>query len=112
MSMEIYRQGANRKSGWSVIRSKKPASIAINTDAKDVFFAGLNIRKTRGFDGDGEYDHEIRLSIQEVAIFLEALASRGIENHQGELREGLKSSAGALNRLLMVASGLEIKIAK
>ncbi|WP_338475269.1 hypothetical protein [Pseudomonas khavaziana] len=105
--MEIWRQGSNRKTGWAILRSKKAAVTSIATE-KEVLYAAFNVKKTSDPDRSGEYDHEIRLTISEVAALLDTLANQGVKKYQAELMTGLSQSVRSLNRLAAIASGVPI----
>jgi hypothetical protein len=105
--MEVWRQGSNRKSGWTIIRSKKPLIYSVEANDKKPMVFSLTLKKTSP-DGDGEYDFDVRLNIKDIAELLELVAGQGLVKDQVQISSGLTGSVRALNRLIAVASGIEV----
>lgn len=105
--MEIWRQGSNRKSGWTNIRSKKPHVSSIEVKDKKPLVFSLTLKKTSP-DGDGEYDFDVRMSIKDIADLIELVAAQGVAKDKILIASGLAGSVRALNRLMAVASGVEV----
>lgn len=106
--MEIWRQGANRKTGWSVIRSKKTLVVGMEGDQKLGTVVTLTLKTTNDPTQEGQYDHEVRLSFSDIAKLLEELSDNGIANYRDEILEGFSESVRSLNRLLNAASGVMV----
>ncbi|NWD74809.1 hypothetical protein HX890_11905 [Pseudomonas gingeri] len=106
--MEILRQGSNRKSGWTVIKAKKPALVSVEQDPKGGARVTINIKKTVDPEKNGEYDHEVRLSLSEISGVLDALAGIGLSKLPEEVSSGLSNSVRSLHRLAAAASGIQV----
>ncbi|PYD03380.1 hypothetical protein DND90_00410 [Pseudomonas syringae pv. maculicola] len=65
------------------------------------------MKRTKSHDGKGEYDHEVRLTIAEVAAIIEKLAGPGLAEFEGSVSEGLSGSVRSLHRLTAAASGIK-----
>jgi hypothetical protein len=108
-ALEILRQGSNRKSGWTLIRVKKPPVVSVEADSKGGARVTLTLKKTIDPERNGEYDHEVRLSLSDISAVIEALAGLGISKFSEEISGELSHSARSLNRLLAAASGIEVR---
>ncbi|MGY2257446.1 hypothetical protein [Pseudomonas sp. SDO55104_S430] len=106
--MEIRRQGANRNSGWVAIKGKKPAAVSVQADPEFGPVVSLSLRKTKDPDRNGEYDHEVRLSLPDVVAVIDALSGNGLSKFNVEISEQLSQSVRSLNRLMAAASGIEV----
>lgn len=108
--MEIRRQGSNRKEGWSPVktRKEKPVQVGLQSDLGDGPVVTLLMKRTKSHDGKGEYDHEVRLTIAEVAAIIEKLAGSGLAEFEGIVSEGLSGSVRNLHRLTAAASGIKV----
>lgn len=106
--MEILRQGANRKSGWAVIRAKKPPVVSMESDPKKGTRVTLNLRRTSDPDRNGEYDHEVQLTLSDVAAVINALAGLGLSKFGEDVSSQLSSSVRSLHRLAAAASGIQV----
>ncbi|WP_447789410.1 hypothetical protein [Pseudomonas farris] len=106
--MEILRQGANRKSGWAVIKAKKPPVVSVESDPKTGARVTLNLKRTVDPDRNGEYDHEVRLSLSDVAAVIDALAGLGLSKFREEVSDQLSNSVRSLHRLAAAASGIQV----
>lgn len=108
--MEIRRQGSNRKEGWSLVknRKEKPVQVDLQSDLGDGPVVTFLMKRTKSHDGKGEYDHEVRLTIAEVAAIIEKLAGPGLAEFEGSVSEGLSGSVRSLHRLTAAASGIKV----
>ncbi|QHD07463.1 hypothetical protein [Pseudomonas sp. R76] len=105
--MEIGRQGSNRKAGWTSIRSRKPHVSSVEVKDKKPLVFSLTLKKTSP-DGDGEYDFDVRMNIKDIAELIELVAAQGVAKDKAQISSGLAGSVRALNRLMAVASGIEV----
>ncbi len=106
--MEIWRQGANRRTGWTVIRSKKAAIFTVEREEKKPSVVDITLKTTSDPNQVGQYDHAVRLSFDDVAKILEELSEVTDPQIQLELAEKLENYVRPLNRLLLLASGVSI----
>ncbi|WEK32950.1 MAG: hypothetical protein P0Y58_12415 [Candidatus Pseudomonas phytovorans] len=107
-AMEIWRQGANRKTGWSIIRSKKAPIFSIEEGAKAGSVVEIVLKSTSDPSQVGVYDHAVRLSFEEVGLLLTELSEHSDPRAQAELAEKLSDYVRPLHRLLNLASGVGI----
>jgi hypothetical protein len=116
--MEIHRQGANRKEGWTRLKAKKPKAPVIGL-SPGIQTPGTSIkgpdpvltvghRKVRHSDASGEYDYVIELELTEVAELIDYLATRGLERYGDAISGALSGSVRSLNRLTAAACGLAV----
>ncbi|MNJ25808.1 hypothetical protein D3C77_202650 [compost metagenome] len=108
MAVEISRQGANRKSGWVTIKTKKPVAVSMDSDSKAGPVITLSLKKTSDPDRSGEYDHEVRLTLSDIAAVVDTLAGLGISKYSEDLSRQLSSSVRSLHRLTAAASGIPV----
>ena len=66
----------------------------------------LNLRKTLDPDRGGEYDHEVRLTLLDVAAVIEVLAGLGISKFGEGVSQQLSGSVRSLHRLAAASSGI------
>ena len=106
--MEIWRQGANRKTGWSIIRSKKAAIFSIEEDSKAGCVVEIMLKSTSDPSQVGVYDHAVRLSFEDVGLLLTELSEHSDPKAQAVLAEKLADYVRPLHRLLNLASGVAL----
>lgn len=106
--MEILRQGANRKTGWALIRAKKPPLVSMELDPKKGTRVTLGLKRTSDPDRDGEYDHEVHLTLSDVAAVIDVLARLGLSKFGAEVSSELSGSVRSLHRLAAAASGIQV----
>jgi hypothetical protein len=106
--MEIWRQGSNRKAGWSIIRSKKEPIFTIEEDSKKGRVVEIMLKSTTDPGQVGQYDHAVRLSFENVGVLLEELSEISDTSTQAELADKLADYVRPLHRLLNLASGVAL----
>jgi hypothetical protein len=106
--MEIWRQGSNRKLGWSNQRTRSAHKVSIEAGGKGAPRVVLTLPRTTDPDRGGQYDYEVRLSIEDIADLLGKLADTGIARIPYEVQTGLSSAVRDLNRLQAFASGIQV----
>jgi hypothetical protein len=106
--MEIWRQGANRKTGWSVIKSRKAPIFGFEEDSKKGSVLGITLKTTSDPSQVGEYDHLVRLTLGDIGLLLDELSEVRDPKIQAELAETLSDYVRPLHRLLNLASGVSL----
>ncbi|WEW97732.1 hypothetical protein P3T65_26470 [Pseudomonas nitroreducens] len=94
-----------------MIKARKGKSVQVGVEAgseKTGPVVTLALTKTADPDRNGEYDHEVRLELADVAAVIDKLASQGISAFGDEVSTALAGSVRSLNRLLAVASGIQV----
>lgn len=119
VTMEIHRQGANHKEGWTRLGQKKstsPAlslSVPIQSPGTSITGPGpvvlIQHRRCRHRPSSGEYDYRIEMELDELAALIDMLASKGLEQFGDSLSQALSGSVRSLNRLTAAASGISVK---
>ena len=116
--MEIHRQGANRKEGWTRLKARKSKAQIFGL-APAIPSPGTSItgsapvltllhRKRKDPSASGEYDYVTEIELSEFADLLEMLATTGLREFGDSLSEALAGSARSLSRLTAAACGVTV----
>ena len=103
--MLLKRWGANRNSGWTGLINKKEATVSWN---KNEACVQLTVRRVNDPNGNGQYNYEIDLSLEEITKVLSVLADHGLTHSMSAVSEKLSPSTRSLFRLLAASSGLPL----
>jgi hypothetical protein len=108
--MEIRRQGSNHKEGWVSVKSRegKAVQVGLRPDSAEGPAVSILMTSTKAHSGSGKYDHDVRLTIAELAQIIDMLAGFGLAEYEEAISEGLSGSVRNLNRLMAAASGITV----
>lgn len=106
--MEIKRQGTNRRTGWSVIKSKKDPVLAIEGDSKKNLALTMTLQATEDPTLTGQYDLQVRLSLKDIKSILAELSDYLEPELESVVGDELAGSVRQINRLLYLASGVAL----
>ncbi|VCU70846.1 hypothetical protein PIGHUM_02925 [Pigmentiphaga humi] len=106
--MKILRNGHNKFHGVSEISCEHEARVSFDLGSADSPEIHLALSPTLDPALQGEYRHEVVLSMVDIAAILRSLSESGPFSAAAEIGSALASSKEHLVRLLALASGLGV----
>lgn len=100
--MLLKRWGANRDCGWTALINKE-ATVSWNKKDSCV---KLSARRVNDPNGNGQYNYDVELSLEEIAKILTVVSEQAVDNSSAAVKDKLAHSTKPLFRLLMASSGL------
>jgi hypothetical protein len=101
--MLLKRWGANRNFGWTALINNKNFSASWNKKDSTV---DLMFRKVSDPNGNGQYNFEISLSLEEITKILTTVSDQALQHSPEVVCQKMSISTRSLLRLLISAGGL------